>query len=256
MSVQRSTSAGVKTCIRLSREYEARCRQISKTYGLPVADEVCEREFDYGLDIEQGILTLRDIANPKYRPICMSVNSVARLSRKNLLGRAVGRKVNTIVDGTAGLGADAMLMARMGYCVTTVERSPVFAALIEDGILQIENSSAKLSIDLRFGDTRSILPEIDPPPDAVYLDPMFPKGRKPSVKVVRPLEVLRDISNDDSDADELFESAFKHATQRVIVKRPNFAEPIQPSRLSMSMRGKLVRYDIYLLRNTLSPWTP
>ena len=256
MSVQRSSSGGVKTCIRLGRENEARCRQISETYGLPVADEVCEREFDYGLDIEQGILTLRDIANPKYRPICMSVNSVARLSRKNLLGRAVGRKVNTIVDGTAGLGADAMLMARMGYCVTAVERSPVFAALIEDGILQIENSSAKLSIDLRFGDTRSILPEIDPPPDAVYLDPMFPKGRKPSVKVVRPLEVLRDISNDDSDADELFESAFKYATQRVIVKRPKFAESIQPSRLSMSMRGKLVRYDIYLLRNTLSPWTP
>ena len=244
-----STSGSARTCIRIDRENESRCRQISETYGLPVADEVHKYEFDYGLVFEQGILTLRDIENPKFRSICMSVHSVARLSRKNLLGRAIGRKVNTIVDGTAGLGADAMLMARMGYCVTTVERSPVFAALIEDGISQIESRTANLSINQRFGDTRSILPDIEPPPDAVYLDPMFPKGRKPSVKVVRPLEVLRDITNDDSDADELFESAIRHATRRVIVKRPNFAGSIQPDRLSMSIRGKLVRYDIYLVKN-------
>lgn len=241
-----SVSGKVKTCIRRCEGYEIRCRQLSETYGLPVADDIDERSFDYGLEFDRGILVLRDIKNPRFRPIRMSTRELSGMSRKSHLGRAVGKKVTTIVDGTAGLGADAILMARMGYRVVAVERSPVFAALIEDGIFQLEKSPVKLSINLRFGDLQSVLPKIKPPPDAVYLDPMFPEGRKPSVKVVRPLAVLRAICDDDSDIQNLFDAAIEHATRRVIVKRPNFADPVRPDRLSMSVQGKLVRYDIYL----------
>ncbi len=242
-----STVDCAKAFVRFSLEYDECCHQIAKTYGLPLSYEVDECEYDYVLAIENGILKLRDLRNLKYRPIYMSVHALTRVSRKCLLGRAVGNKVETVVDGTAGLGLDMLLLARMGYQVTAIERSPVFAALISDGVDRINAVSSDLSIKSFFADTRSVSQYSDENFDAVYLDPMFPEGRKPSVKVARPLTVLREFcKDDDSDTAELIATAIRWARKRVIVKRPNFAEPLKPERLSMSMRGKLVRYDIYL----------
>lgn len=242
-----STTDCAKACVRYSSEDDERCRQISENYGLPLSYEIDEREYDYVLTIENEVLKLRDLRNRKYRPIYMPVQPLTRVSRNCLLGRAVGKKVATILDGTAGLGSDMHLLARMGYQVTAMERSPVFAALIADGVERINAISANLSIKSCFADTRYVSRYFDEKFDAVYLDPMFPEGRKSSVKVARPLTVLREFcKDDDSDTEELLAAAIGWAEKRVVVKRPNFARPIMPDRLSMSMRGKLVRYDIYL----------
>ena len=235
----------VATCVLRSSEFDARVRQISSTFGLPMADVATGSDYKYALKIEGDVLKLVDLASPKFRPISMKINSLGRLSRKSHLGRAVGRKVKHIIDGTAGLGGDSLLLARMGYRVTAVERSPIFAALVEDGIRQIANRNSDLLLEPIFADTQLLLSELDPRPDAIYLDPMFPEGRKSSVKIARPLEVLRDICGDDVDTESLLETALQTATRRVIVKRPNFAEPIRKERLTTSMLGKLVRYDVY-----------
>lgn len=236
-----------KAFVRYSLEDDNRCHQIAKIYGLPLSYEIDECEYDYVLVIENRILKLRDLRNRRYRPIYMSIQPLTRVSRKCLLGRAVGKKVETVLDGTAGLGSDSLLLARMGYQVTAIERSPVFAALISDGINRINAVSSDFSIKSYFADSRSITQYFDEKLDAVYLDPMYPAGRKSSVKVARPLTVLREFcKDDDSDAEELLATAIRWAGKRVIVKRPKFAEPLLPERLSMSMRGKLVRYDIYL----------
>ena len=235
------------TCVLRSSEFDARVRHISSTYGLPIADAADEFEYKYALKIEDDVLKLVELASPKYRPISMTTNSLGRLSKKSHLGRAVGRKVKHIIDGTAGLGGDSLLLARMGYQVTAVERSPIFAALVEDGIRQIASRNSDLLLEPIFTDTQVLFSELDSRPDAIYLDPMFPEGRKSSVKIARSLEVLRDICGDDVDTESLLETALQTATRRVIVKRPNFAEPISKERLTMSMQGKLVRYDVYVV---------
>ncbi len=236
-----------KAYVRFSLEDDERCHQISEIYGLPLSYQIDKREFDYVLAIERKVLKLRDQRNRKYRPISMSIDRLTRVSRKCLFGRAIGNKVTTILDGTAGLGSDTLLLARMGYQVTAMERLPVFAALISDGVERINAAGTSLSIECYFADTRSVSKYFDERFDVVYLDPMFPEGRKSSVKVARPLTVLREFcKDDDSDTEELVATAFRWARKRVVVKRPNFAEPLIPERLSMSMRGNLVRYDIYL----------
>ena len=66
---------------------------------------------------------------------------------KQALARAVGIKPGirpSILDATAGLGQDSFLMATLGCKVTMVERSPLIAALLYDGL-----ERATASIDLK-----------------------------------------------------------------------------------------------------------
>jgi 16S rRNA (guanine1516-N2)-methyltransferase len=57
--------------------------------------------------------------------------------KKDLLAQAVGKKSKTIVDATTGWAQDSLAMFRMGYEMQCIERSPVMAALIEDGFQRL-----------------------------------------------------------------------------------------------------------------------
>jgi len=50
---------------------------------------------------------------------------------------------------------------------------------------------------------------------------------------------------DDEDKAQLFEAAYRSATKRVVVKSPDYAEPIAGNPTE-SFSGKLLRYDVYL----------
>ena len=57
--------------------------------------------------------------------------------RGQSIAKAVGLKsgaMPTVVDATAGLGRDAFVLASLGCKVTLIERSPVVAALLQDGL--------------------------------------------------------------------------------------------------------------------------
>ncbi len=63
---------------------------------------------------------------------------------KQALARAVGIKPGirpSIIDATAGLGKDGFLLASLGCYVTMIERSPLLAALLSDGLERAKNSS-------------------------------------------------------------------------------------------------------------------
>jgi 16S rRNA (guanine1516-N2)-methyltransferase len=172
------------------------------------------------------------------------------LSRRQPLARALGKKTRTVVDATAGLAQDALLLARMGFRVTAFERSPVVAALARDGLRRLETQTASApgyQLRLITGDARALLPALLPRPDAVYLDPMFPPKRKKSAAVKKEMRLLRELVGDDTDALELFDISRRSALDRVVVKRPDDAPPLAPDP-SFSFSGKLVRYDVYLSR--------
>lgn len=171
--------------------------------------------------------------------------------KKDLLAHAVGKKTQSIVDATCGWAQDSLALFRMGYQVTCIERSPIMAALIADGLQRLANKDwvlkRQLTVpNLLVGNAIELLEQLPEQAECVYLDPMFPPKRKKSAATRKSMAILRDILGDDLDRHQLFEAAMAAAGKRVVVKCPDDAEPLggQPS---MSYSGKLLRYDVYLI---------
>ncbi len=154
----------------------------------------------------------------------------------------------TVLDATAGLGRDAFVLASLGAKVTMVERNPVVAALLFDGLrrggaitelswlderMQLVHSSAQDAL----GQQAAV--------DVVYLDPMFPPREK-SALVKKEMRAFHDVVGSDEDADALLAPALKLAQKRVVVKRPGYAEFLALQTPSMSVTGKNNRFDVYI----------
>lgn len=204
-------------------------------------------------------LWLRDSRDPKRKPLQPSYSLPAlRVTRREPLARALGRKVRTVVDATAGLGGDALRLAGLGCTVIALERSPWIAALLDDTLQRLRAGSGALAdragrITLIHADARQFLSEQANRPDAVYIDPMFPAKRRKSAAVRKELLWLRELAGDDLDAEALLTAALATARERVIVKRPDHAPPLGPEP-TVSYAGKLIRYDVY--RTDLQRTTP
>jgi 16S rRNA (guanine1516-N2)-methyltransferase len=170
--------------------------------------------------------------------------------KQDSLAQALGRKTKTVVDATTGWGQDALHIFRMGYELVCLERSPVMAELLADGFRRLAELDwmQRLGLvppELIRGDAITVLANLDSKPDCIYLDPMFPPKRKKSALAKKSMRVLRDLLGDDLDKARLFEAAFAAAGKRVVVKSPDYAEPLG-SKPNESFRGKLLRYDVYL----------
>lgn len=170
--------------------------------------------------------------------------------KKDLLAQAVGKKSHTIVDATAGWAQDSLALFRMGYQVTSIERSPVMAALVRDGyerLAQKDWVQKRLLAppQLLVGNAIELLAALPEAPDCIYLDPMFPAKRKQSAATRKSMAILRDILGDDLDRQALFDAALASTGRRVVVKSPDYAEPMGGKPFE-SYQGKLLRYDVYL----------
>ncbi|MGB0414681.1 MAG: class I SAM-dependent methyltransferase [Coraliomargarita sp.] len=178
--------------------------------------------------------------------------------RGQLIARAVGFKANhapRVLDGTAGLGGDAFVLASLGCEVRMCERVPAVRALLADGLVQARKHAdaqdAQLGVvldrmKLLEADAIEYLQALDEGerPDVIYLDPMFPERTK-SALVKKEMRVFHDLVGADSDADQLLEVALPVARQRVVVKRPRLATALSGPKPSNVIEGKTSRYDIY-----------
>ncbi|NOX43346.1 MAG: class I SAM-dependent methyltransferase [Gammaproteobacteria bacterium] len=174
--------------------------------------------------------------------------------KNQLIAKAVGfKKGNTpsILDATAGFAQDAFVFASLGSQVTLIERSPVIAALLEDGIKRAERHpeiGKLVSNNISLIHTDAIdfmqgLNEINIP-DVIFLDPMFPEKNN-SALVKKEMRVFRDIVGNDSDADKLLPTALVKAKNRVVVKRPLYANWLNDTKPSVEMKSKKHRFDVY-----------
>lgn len=204
-------------------------------------------------------LELRETRRGAPRPIYVDFVSgplgfrrLSGRSRRQPIALAVGLRGGpvTVVDATAGLARDSFLLACLGCSVTAIERSPVLAALVHDGLNRAEHHSPQLDavlarFDLVFGDSSRILANMigSDAPDTVYLDPMYPSGKKTAL-VKKEMRICRRLVGDDLDAGELFEAACLVAKKRVVVKRHLHAPPLGP-KPTTTHRGTRVRYDVY-----------
>ncbi|MBF0425167.1 MAG: class I SAM-dependent methyltransferase [Magnetococcales bacterium] len=157
-----------------------------------------------------------------------------------------------VLDATAGLGRDGFILACSGYRVTMVERSPIVAALLADGLERARGDAriapvVTANLTLLHADALQVMSTTtaDARPEVVYLDPMHPPRVK-SALVRKEMRRLRAIVGDDADARLLFAAALDHARERVVVKRPRQAESITARAPSYVLTGRSTRYDIYL----------
>lgn len=172
--------------------------------------------------------------------------------RGEAVARAVGVKsgyLPDVVDATAGLGRDAFVLACIGCRVRMLERNPVVAALLDDG-LQRGYQDAEIGpwlrerMSLLHASSLTSLAEITPRPDVVYLDPMFPHRQK-SALVKKEMRVFQSLVGPDLDADGLLAPARALAKKRVVVKRPDYAPPLAGVATSDAVTTKSHRFDLY-----------
>jgi 16S rRNA (guanine1516-N2)-methyltransferase len=171
------------------------------------------------------------------------------VSKRHPLARAVGRDAHSVLDATAGMGQDAFLLACIGFRVTAVECSLVIAALLEDGLRRAElDERLRRAIGGRLriiaADAREVIRTLTEPPDAIYIDPMFPPKRRESALPRKEIQLIRRLAGNDPDAGELLSAALESGAKRVVVKRPHHAQPLGATP-DASIESKLVRYDLY-----------
>jgi 16S rRNA (guanine1516-N2)-methyltransferase len=138
----------------------------------------------------------------------------------------------------------------MAYELRCIERSPVMVELLDDGFKRLAQLDWVKNIQMTIpelipGNAIEVLAKLDEKPECIYIDPMFPPKRKKSALAKKSMTVLRDLLGNDEDKEQLFEMAFQTATKRVVVKSPDYAEPLA-GKPNESFSGKLLRYDMYL----------
>ena len=153
-----------------------------------------------------------------------------------------------MLDATAGLGRDAFVLASLGCQVSLMERNPVVAALLENGLerarLNPEVSEIVRHMSLVHASSIKEMTAIENV-DIVYLDPMYPHREK-SAAVKKEMRVFQSLVGEDLDSDALLEPALSLARYRVVVKRPNYALPIANQKPSTSIKMKKNRFDVYV----------
>ncbi|NKB49086.1 MAG: 16S rRNA methyltransferase [Alphaproteobacteria bacterium] len=173
--------------------------------------------------------------------------------RGQALPKAVGMKggkIPAVVDATAGLGRDAFLLASLGADVTLIERSPEIHRLLKEGMARAHDAGGDVAaviarMTLLHGDAKDLLPGLAP--DVVLVDPMHPP-RKGSALVKKEMVLIREIVGTDDDGAELMQVALTTAGNRVVLKWPKGAEPMQGIRAaSHRITGRTTRYDVFMV---------
>lgn len=247
-------------CLDIARVTEA--QQLADELALPLIDAKHSDGFDYLLCLTVQRLELCPSDQRLHGPVYVDMvegKAGYRLrsqeGRKQPLGRAIGLKPGyhpRVIDGTAGLGRDGLILATLGCQVTMIERSPIVAALLHDGLDRASHDPSvgpivRERIRLVQADTASYLTQLtgDQRPDVVYLDPMYPHRNKTAL-VKKEMRAFRAIVGEDPDAGAMLQAALQCALRRVAVKRPKGAEALPGPKPSATVESPNTRYDIYL----------
>lgn len=242
-----------------SPEHLAQAKQLAKQLDLPVVEPEFQY-YDFLLVITKNRLELREVGEKHSKPLYVDFLHGAVAHRRKygggrgqLLARAVGIKPGItldILDATAGLGHDAFVLAGLGCSLRLLERSPIIAALLADGLQRAKIVAEFAGIDMQLlgGDAVSYMQQLSAKmrPDVVYLDPMYPVRTK-SALVKKEMRILRKIVGEDADVAQLLAVALQVARKRVVVKRPRLAPSIPGPKSDVVFTGKSSRFDVYLV---------
>ena len=239
----------------LDAGYQAQAEQWAARLGLPLVDA----EAAFAVQVGGDGLQIQQLGPQAPGPVRVDFLEGGAAHRR-LYGGGAGQMIATavgiaqgvrphVLDATAGLGKDAFVLATLGCRMQLIERQPLVAALLEDGLARAakddEVGAIVARMELLQGNSIERMRNWEgEPPQVIYLDPMFPHRDK-SALVKKEMRVFRPLVVDDLDAPALLEAALALATHRVVVKRPRKAPIIEGAKPSHSLEGKSSRYDIY-----------
>lgn len=246
--------------IALQAEYQAEAVKLAASYGLPASLD--EEDFYLALNTDGLALVWR--SRTDLQPLQVSFTRGVQAWRQQQGGgrqEAVVRALGVakgfrprVLDATAGLGRDGLILAHAGCKVFLLERHPAIHALLDQAVLQAQQ-------DVRIGTwvqervqvlaRGSLLAENQVEslafvqPQAIYLDPMFPERDK-AAAVKKEMQMLQALVGADEDADELFVVALAFASHRVVVKRPISAPFLGQQKPTSQVISKKHRFDMYI----------
>ena len=239
-----------------------RCKAIAKKWRLPYIGDVAAAknytQLDFLLQLNRHTLELIKLDEPKLGGIKVDFVEGATAHRRKFGGgrgqdiaKAIGLKhgfTPHVLDATAGLGRDAFVLASLDCQVTLMERMPVVAALLDDGLerAKLNSDVSEIASKMRLVHASSIENmALAEQVDVVYLDPMYPHREK-SAAVKKEMRVFQSLVGEDLDADALLAPALALAKYRVVVKRPSYAPPLNNKQPSTSIKMKKNRFDVYV----------
>ncbi len=155
----------------------------------------------------------------------------------------------SVLDATAGLGEDSLILAAAGFQVRLYEYDNVIATLLQDAMDRAGNISELAQIvgrmDLYNEDSIKAMQSLDYTPDIVLLDPMFP-GRQKSAKIKKKFQLLQQLEKPCTQEDELLSAAFSTGAKKIVVKRPLKGPYLAGQKPNHSISGKAIRYDCFI----------
>lgn len=243
-----------------------KAQQLAQSWGLPYVtslDDAHDVSENYALYLTPQHLELR-CADKRHGPVYVDFTKGAAAyrrqyggGRKQQIASAVGLKKNArpcILDATAGFGRDAFVFASLGGKVALVERSPVIAALLADGIERARLTKELSTLlhqhfILQCSNAVEFIRLIgeDDKPDVIYLDPMYPPQNK-SASVKKHVMALRALAGKHEDAEDLLDVALEKAANRVVVKRPDYAGSLCGRKPQVQINMAKHRFDVYITR--------
>lgn len=238
----------------LSPEFADAVRLLAGELSLPVSGAA-----DFVLQLGGQGLQLQELGAEAAGPVRVDFVEGALAHRRQqgggsgqMIAKAVGIQPGirpSILDATAGLGRDAFVLAGLGCQLWLIERQPIVAALLADGMARgrqdTEVANIMQRMQLLTGNAIDLMGAwSDEVPQVVYLDPMFPERSKTSL-VKKEMRVFRPLVGDDDDAPALLAAALALASHRVVIKRPRKAPSIPGPKPGHVIEGKSSRFDIY-----------
>ena len=179
-----------------------------------------------------------------------------RLSKNNLQSELLvkaskikGKDNINILDATAGLGEDSIILAAAGFNITMYEYDEIIFALLEDSVYRASHSIEYAHIANRMtlvnADSIQAMKELsdEEKPDVILLDPMFPKREK-SALIKKKFQLLQKLESPCDAEEALLNAAISLKPKKIIIKRPLKGPFLAGVKPSYSLKGKAIRVDV------------
>lgn len=231
---------------------DKRSHMLAHTCKFPFGDQSTHK---YMLHWVENKLTLSN--NHGKRPVDITIDFTTGRHQHRLKfggghGQPMARAVKTntqplVCDATAGFGKDAFVFASLGCTVVLLEQSVIAHALLADALQRSRKHPDTTHItermQLHLADSKHLPASWSKPdlPDVVYLDPMYPEGKRTAKKEIQALRELIDVPQDEVS----LLTAARNTATRVVVKRPSNAPPLAEIEPSGCITSPNTRYDIY-----------
>ena len=174
---------------------------------------------------------------------------LARPQHETHLKKAIGKtdRPLRILDATAGLLGDSMIMLALGHSVTAYEQSKILYTMLSNELNQLPETDSNL---LNFKLINSNVCETnfnEKSFDIIYFDPMYPEDKASSARRsdLKKINSILEIEGLASDPESTFNYLRSIPSTKLIVKRPLKVDAFEGS-INYKITGKSVRFDIYL----------